>query len=120
MSNFRVTLFAVAVAVVSLTAILTVIFNNKEPVYKPGVYADVDRAVNQAKLIYNQAKSLGQDLSSGPCLSNALLPGWVVDIAHNPRLPIDDLPENQCSAIREGQANHFVELDPDGKLIKVK
>ncbi len=47
----------------------------------------------------------------GPCLSNNLLPGWVCDIAHNPRKEIDNLPENQCSAFRNGLASHFVELD---------
>lgn len=125
MTNFR--LFILAIGVVLSVALITVYFHKfiKDPnlvqrSYKPGIYGDIDQAVNQAEVVYQQSKSLGTDFSSGPCLSNALLPDWVLDIAHNPRLPIDDLPANQCSALKEGKAHHFVELDPDGKLIKVK
>lgn len=88
--------------------------------YKPGVSEVLDKAVNQAKHVFSQNKKLGVDFSSGPCLTNALMPGWVADIAHNPRLAIDDLPENQCQAYKEGRASHFVELDPDGNLIRAK
>ncbi|MBU4246342.1 MAG: hypothetical protein KKE71_04825 [Nanoarchaeota archaeon] len=61
-----------------------------------------------------------QNLSDGPCLLNPAKSAtdWVCDIAHNPRLPIDDLPENQCSAYREGKAKHFVELDKNCELIR--
>lgn len=60
------------------------------------------------------------DLNASPCLSNDLLGNgtWVCDVAHSPRQDIDNLPENQCSAWREGLAKHFVELDPNCKLIK--
>lgn len=125
MTNFR--LFILAVVVVLSVALGTIYFhkfikdpNLSEKSYKPGIYGDIDKAVNQAEVVYQQAKSLGTDFSAGPCLSNALLPDWVLDIAHNPRLAIDDLSANQCSALKEGKANHFVELDPNGKLIKVK
>ncbi len=125
MTNFR--LFVLAISVVLATGLSTVYFNKvlKDPnlvetSYKPGIYGDIDKAVNQAEVVYQQAKSLGTDFSPGPCLSNALLPDWVLDIAHNPRLTIDDLVDNQCSALKEGKAHHFVELDPNGKLIKVK
>lgn len=125
MTNFR--LFILAIALVLSVALGTVYFhkfikdpNLVETSYKPGIYGDIDKAVNQAEVVYQQAKSLGTDFSSGPCLSNALLPDWVLDIAHNPRLPVDDLSDNQCPALKEGKANHFVELDPSGKLIKVK
>ncbi len=47
------------------------------------------------------------------------LPDWVCDIAHSPRQSeIDDLPENQCSAYREGRAKHFVEVDMNCNLIR--
>lgn len=81
---------------------------------------DNDRAIELAEEIFKQKKSEGMDMSSGPCLSNEIIPGWVVDVAHNPRQPIDNLPENQCSAYRDGRASHFVELDLDGNLIKAK
>ena len=54
------------------------------------------------------------------CLSNFLISGWVLDIAHNPREAIDDLPQNQCSAYLSGQAKHFVELDLNGDLIRFR
>lgn len=83
------------------------------------IQADKDLAVAQAKELYRQVMMNSEDLSTGPCLSNNLIPDWVLDIAHNPRQPIDNQPENQCSAFREGKAHHFVELDLDGNVIKV-
>jgi len=62
-------------------------------------------AFSKSQEIYNEAVKQGLDLSSGPCLSNSLHGNqdypetmWVLDIAHNPRQDIDNLPENQCSA----------------------
>lgn len=60
-----------------------------------------------------------EDFTRGPCLSNEIAPGWVCDIAHDPRQDIDNKPENQCSAYREGKAQHFVELDENCDIIKV-
>ncbi len=77
-----------------------------------------EAAVAEAKAVFVKKESEGVDFSNGPCLSNNLLSDWVADIAHNPRQPVDDLPENQCSAYREGTAKHFVELDPEGQLIR--
>jgi hypothetical protein len=45
-------------------------------------------------------------------------PRWVADMAHDPRQDVDDDPENQCAAYREGKADHFVELDPEGEFIR--
>jgi hypothetical protein len=70
-----------------------------------------------AKQAYAKAKARGVDFKSGPCLG-IIAPGWVADVAHNPRLPSDDLPKNQCAAWREGRASHFVELDPKGRVIQ--
>jgi len=83
------------------------------------IQADKDLAIAQAKELYRQAMLNSEDLSNGPCLSNDLIPDWVADIAHNPRQAVDNQPENQCSAFREGKAHHFVELDEDGNVIKV-
>ena len=67
-----------------------------------------------------QALDEGRDLSNGPCLLNPIdnLPVWVCDIAHSPRLAIDNFPENQCSAFRERHASHFIEFDPECNFIK--
>lgn len=111
-------LFGSALTVILITASLTLVVNSGDRESPPK--SEVDAVVNQAKFLYQQEKARSRDFSSGPCLSNALMPGWVLDIAHNPRLPTDDLPENQCSAYREGGAEHFVELDPEGNLIRAK
>ena len=82
--------------------------------------SELDSAVGKAKQLYYEANLNGTDFSSGPCLSNALMPGWVVDIVHDPRQDIDDLDQNMCPAYKEGRAKHFVELSPEGNLIRVK
>lgn len=111
-------LVPLVLVILILTAYLTLAVNGA--FVKKTSKADIDIAVNQAKHLYNQRKSEGGDFSQGPCLSEALLPGWVVDIAHNPRQSVDDLPQNQCESFREGRAKHFVELDPSGNLIRAQ
>ena len=77
-----------------------------------------DQAIRVAKELYQQKKAEGLDFSNGPCLSDEIIPDWCVDIAHWPRQPIDNRPENQCRSYREGRVHHFVELDEDGNLIR--
>lgn len=105
-------------AVILITSYLTLEINSGLP--KPLAKSEIDTAINQAKHIYRQEKEKGRDFSNGPCLSDALLPNWVLDIAHNPRLPLDDLSENQCSLYLDGQSKHVVELDIEGNLIRAK
>jgi len=85
-----------------------------------GKKAAKDLAISKAKDLFKQKLAEGLDMSNGPCLSNEIIPDWVVDVAHNPREAIDNQPENQCSAFREGKAHHFVELDPMGNLIRAE
>lgn len=112
-------LVIVSLAVIALTAYLTLAVNNAFVKSSPSK-SEIDTAINQARYLYSQRKKLGEDFSNGPCLSEALMPNWVLDIAHNPRLPVDDLPENQCQTFREGRAKHFVELDVNGNLIRAQ
>lgn len=114
----KLTLLIIVLAVIILTAVATIFINSGGPKSTPK--SEIDTAVNQAKFLYSQRKAADEDFSNGPCLSDALMAGWVVDIAHSPRLPIDDLPENQCPAYLEGRAGHFVELDTEGNLIKAR
>lgn len=114
----KLTLLIIVLAVIILTGLTTVFLNSGGP--KPTPKNEIDTAINQARHVYSQRKEMGENLSSGPCLSDALMPGWVVDIAHSPRLSIDDLPENQCPAYREGRVQHFVELDTEGNLIRAR
>ena len=78
-----------------------------------------ERAIAAAHLAYEEAIAQGRDLADGPCLG-VVLENWVADIAHDPRQEIDDRPENQCEAYRSGEAEHFVELDPEGELIRAE
>lgn len=117
----RLKLLLVAIVTLIIASLATVILVEKrEEIYKPGVSAEVDRAVNQAKAIYEQKKLLGYDFSNGPCLTNDVIPDWVADLVHRPRQSEDNLPQNQCPAYLEGRAKHFVELDLDGNLVRVK
>jgi hypothetical protein len=78
-----------------------------------------EQAIKMAQVAYQQALARGESLSQGPCLG-AIMPGWVADIAHKPRQSVDDRPENQCAAYRMGEAGHFVELDEQGNVIRVR
>lgn len=78
-----------------------------------------ERAIAAAETAYEEARAAGLDLADGPCLG-VVLEGWVADVAHDPRQEVDDRPENQCEAYRSGEAGHFVELDPDGNLIRAE
>lgn len=110
--------FGLSLTVVLLTAFFTLILNDNPE--QERFESELDTAINQAKYFYNLKRESGGDFSNGPCLSNALMPGWVVDIVHNPRLSVDDLLENQCSAYLEGRAKHFIELDIEGNFVRAK
>ena len=88
--------------------------------YKPGISLEKDSAVNQAIAEYQRQKALGVDFSDGPCLTNDLMSNWAADIAHSPRSKEDNLKINQCQSVIEKRVLHFVELDPDGNVIRVK
>jgi hypothetical protein len=81
-----------------------------------------DRAIAAARRAYGEAVSRGQGLDAGPCIAEQLpgLPEWVADVAHDPREDIDDEPGNQCRRYREGEASHFVELTPAGRVIRAE
>jgi hypothetical protein len=80
--------------------------------------ADADPAtIAGAKRAYAAAKARGVDMTNGPCLG-IVAPDWVADVAHDPRRAVDDDPANQCAAYRSGEAHHFVELDPEGNVIR--
>jgi hypothetical protein len=84
--------------------------------------SETDQAVATAKRAYDEAKAAGVDLEVGPCIDDQLpgLPDWVADVAHDPRTDVDDDPANQCQRYRDGDAHHFVELTPEGELIRAQ
>ena len=77
-------------------------------------------AITAARTAYQKARLEGVDMTNGPCIADPVIPNWVVDIAHNPRQPVDDDPANQCPSYVSGESEHFVELDPDGNLIRAE
>lgn len=82
--------------------------------------SDKDKAISECKQECNNNLKTNVDLNNGPCLLNPIsdLPDWVCDVAHEPRQTVDDDSKNQCSVFRNGQAHHFIEVDPNCSLIK--
>ena len=76
------------------------------------------------KVARNFSTFSAKDIEKGPCIGNPIPQvgdgDWVADIVHEPRKPIDDQPAHQCPLYVEGKAHHFVELTPDGKVIRVQ
>lgn len=112
-------LFILIFICIFVTAFLVVKIN-KKPVYKKGSSGVYDKAIAAAIFLYGTRAKEGLNMSEGPCLTNDLMPGWVVDIVHVPREEIDNLPGNQCQAYLEGRARNFIELDTNGNLVRVR
>lgn len=117
--KFTVFIFVLAIIITASFAIYSRKTINPDQ-YQPGSWPEADIAVNQAQHFFLTQKSKGVDFAEGPCLSNDLMGGWVADIVHSPREPVDDLAQNQCPAILEGRAEHFVELDLNGNVTRVR
>ena len=102
---------AILVAVVAISGLFYIIFVPKGP-----YVTEQDRAVFRCMFLCKAADNQGLVLDDGPCLSSGDdtwdIEDWVCDVAHNPREPVDDLPENQCPEYMD-TANHFVEVNPN-------
>ncbi len=125
--NRRKVLLGILVVIlisVILGYIYMVVLNSQTSVHQTLTQKEV--AIEYCLNMCKTALSSGQDILNGPCLANEvtkvkggwLVENWVCDVTHNPRQPVDDLPENQCSAYREGKAKHFVEVDENCELIR--
>jgi hypothetical protein len=44
---------------------------------------------------------------------------YAVDIVHVPRTAEDNLIENQCEEYRNGNVNHFIELNKNGEIVRI-
>jgi len=85
----------------------------------PNKVADQQLLISRAGDLYKTAKQNNTKLDNGPCLG-AIDNGWVADIVHNPRTDVDNKSENQCDAKKWGNAKHFIELDLNGEVVRVK
>ena len=74
--------------------------------------------IQRAQQMWRQAAEQGVNFDNGPCLGT-VTQGWVADVVHVPRSPVDNQPQNQCEAYRKGIAEHFVELDTHGGVVSV-
>jgi len=121
MSKALKTILIIIFVAIIIVVIYFLFFRTKTmPVIEEkGVEYTQEEMIEMAQELFKEKIAEGVDMTNGHCLTNQLIPDWVVDIAHSPRQDIDNLPENQCSAYREGLAHHFIELDLDGNLIKI-
>ncbi len=81
--------------------------------------ADQSFAIARAKEFYSSLIAQGEDLSSGPCLSDRLTQGWAADLVHTPRTTVDDEFKNRCPSEVAGTSK-VVELDLQGNFVRVK
>ena len=115
---------AIAVVIIALVAIVMIIGGGSsrrtQEADEPLTQETIDAIVQHGQILLTERINAGNDISAGPCLdNNEAFPGWVIDIAHDPREPVDDDPDNQCSAYRLGDAEHFVELSVTGDIIRI-
>lgn len=81
------------------------------------VTSSLDDAKTVCINLCEQQLAQGVNLSSGPCLSNNVSQDYVCDVAHNPRIAVDDAAANQCSEFGKS-VNRFIEVTPDCKFIR--
>ena len=115
MNLSRTKLFILCLVVIFLVSIAVLwpsFSDDNEGSYKPGLITVNDSAVMRAQQLYLEARNTNKDFSQGFCLSNDLLPGWVAAV--NGSAP------NLCQALLEGRAEHLVELDINGQVVRVK
>jgi hypothetical protein len=107
------------IGIVAVMAVAAVAIFLIQPDMPTGSVIHDSNEVNTCITKCTLAKTLGEDLSNGPCLSNSIVENWVCDVAHNPRIGLDDLSENQCSGFGT-TAEHFVEVDSECNLIRAQ
>lgn len=73
--------------------------------------------VAAAQQLYQEQKRAGISMDAGPCLGT-VAGDWAVDIAHSPRMGMDDEAQNQCALYRAGTVHHFIELSPEGTYLR--
>ncbi len=81
---------------------------------------DKEKIIAEALKLYNKKKAEGMVFNS-QCLGTIEVDNekYVVDIVHVPRTEEDNLPENQCEDFRTGKVKHFIELDKNGKVVRI-
>jgi len=63
-----------------------------------------------------------KNLDSGPCLSDLFnfdSNEYVCDIVNNPKIDVDNLPENQCKELIDGDKNKLIEVNTKCEFVTV-
>ena len=114
---------AVVFAIIAIMGIVLVLRSgdsSEVPSAEVITQESLDAIVQYGQVVLTERRNAGDDLSAGPCLDNSeKFDGWVIDIAHDPRVEADDNPDNQCSAYRRGLAKNFIELSEMGDIIQI-
>lgn len=87
------------------------------PLETPNYVEEQQQIIDCALQLYQDEKDKGIDFSS-QCLGTC--GDYAVDIVHIPRDETDNLPANQCEAYRKGEVSHFVELDKEGNIVRLR
>lgn len=72
-------------------------------------------AITCAGELYEMAKPV--TILGSQCLGTC--GDYAVDMVNVPRTAADDLPENQCSAFRNREVYHFIEIYKDGSVVRI-
>ncbi|RJR31027.1 hypothetical protein C4569_03245 [Candidatus Parcubacteria bacterium] len=74
-------------------------------------------AINQARILLDARLKSGYDLENRPCLSEEIVPGWAVDVVHQPFEETDRMPKNQCQLFLQKKVKNIIFLDEYGHVI---
>jgi hypothetical protein len=86
------------------------------PSETPTAVLQQQEAVNCSLEKFNSFTETEEEINS-QCLG--ICGDYVIDIVHVPRTAEDNLVENQCEEYRNGEVNHFIELDKKGILVRI-
>jgi len=75
-------------------------------------------AIRQARKLLDEKLKSGYDLENRPCLAEEIVPGWAIDIVHQPIEEVDMLEINQCQSYLEGKVENIILMDEFGHQIK--
>jgi len=111
--KITVYIYVVIICLIIGFAILSYVSNlNKAYEYKDEA---ISKCISECKIAIGK----GEMLASGPCLSEAIAPGWVCDMVSVPRNNIvDNQSENQCQSYKKRINKHFVEVSKNCEFVR--
>jgi len=86
------------------------------PYSTPDKVKEQQGIIDCANTLYDGAKSNETNFNS-QCLGKC--ENYSVDVVHVPRTDEDNKIENQCSDFRSGITKHFIEIDKNGRIVRI-